>query len=143
MIIVSDTNILSSLSAGDALAPLFRLFAKTRLIVPAAVQQELQTGLANGKQHLEPVLETIRAGKIEVSSLSAEEELLTFNYPGTLNEGERQAIAIAQVRKLALLCNDKQAIQYCRRRKIEVASLADILHLLWQEKSPRRKKCAG
>ncbi len=80
---------------------------------------------------LEPVLQAIQASQIEVSDLTTEEEFLTYNYPGSLNEGERQAIAIAQRRKATLLCNDNQAIHYCQQRRINVVTLVAILRLFW------------
>ena len=131
MIVVSDTNILGSLAAGDALPSLLRLYARSRLVMPPAVQQELQTGWQAGAMQLEPVLQAIQANQIEVSDLSAEEELLTYNYPGSLNEGERQAIAIAQRRKATLLCNDQQAIRYCQQRRVNVVNLVAIPRQLW------------
>lgn len=49
MLIISDTNILSSLAAGDALPFLFELFPKTSICIPVAVQEELQLGMENWK----------------------------------------------------------------------------------------------
>lgn len=80
MIVISDTNILSSLAAGDALATLRRLYPKSRLLIPPTVQQELQSGFDRGKTYLQPVLQAIAKQQIEVVSLSAEEELsLSFS----------------------------------------------------------------
>ena len=90
MIVVSDTNILSSFAAADSLPVLLRLFPHSRLVIPSAVQQELQAGLNAGEKHLDPVIQSIQANQIEVASLSAEEEFLTYGYPLSLNEGERQ-----------------------------------------------------
>ena len=55
MIVVSDTNILSSFAAGDALPLALQLFARAAWGVPPSVQQELQAGLLRGKDHLETV----------------------------------------------------------------------------------------
>jgi len=131
VIVVSDTNILSSLAAGESFPRLRLLFAPAKLVIPPFVEQELQTGLDKGLHYLEPILLAIPNKQLQVISLSAEEELLTFNYPGGLNEGERQAIAIAQMRKAILLSNDGQAIRYCKRRNVSVVNLVDILHLFW------------
>lgn len=130
-IVVSTTNILSSLAAGDSLPALLHLFARAKLVIPPAVQQELQAGLHAGAKHLEPVLQAIQTNQIEVSALSVEEEFLTYNFPNSLNEGELQAIAIAQKRRVPLLCNDTQAIHYCEPRGITVVNLVAILRLLW------------
>ncbi len=55
MLIISDTNILSSLAAGESLALFFRLFSKTTIYIPVAVQRELQIGLDKGKPYLKQV----------------------------------------------------------------------------------------
>ena len=131
MIIISDTNILSSLAACEALSALEILYQKPRLVIPPAVLSELQAGLAAGMTHLQLVLESIQRQQIEVISLSAEEELLSYTYPIDLGEGEREAMALAQSRKALLLTNDGEAIRYCFRRQWEVVSLNNLLRLFW------------
>jgi predicted nucleic acid-binding protein len=99
VIIVSDTNILSSLAAGDALPVLLRLFVRSTICIPPGVHQELQAGLERGKTYLEPVIQAIKTRHIEVVPLPSEEEQLTLSSPLKLNVGERQAIALAQICK--------------------------------------------
>lgn len=130
-IVVSTTNILSSLAAGDSFPALLRLLARAKLVIPPAVQQELQAGLNAGAKHLAPVLPAIQTNQIAVSALSTEEEFLTYNLPRSLNEGELQALALAQKRRAPLLCNDTQIIRYCQPRGITVITLVAILRLLW------------
>lgn len=131
MIIISDTNILSSMAAGDSFPALLRLFARAKIAIPFGVQEELQAGLERGRTYLEPIIHSIQSGRIEVVPLSAEEELLTFNYPSRLGNGERQAIALAQTRKATLLSNDDRAVRYCQQKGISHLDLVDILRLLW------------
>lgn len=131
MIIISDTNILSSLAAGDALSALNALYQNPRLVIPPAVLSELQAGLAEGMTHLLRVLDAIQRQQIEVIQLSAEEELLTFTYPADLGDGERESMALAQSRKALLLTNDGEAIRYCFRRNVKVVSLNNLLKLFW------------
>ncbi len=40
MIVISDTNILSSFAAGNALPLLFRLFSQTDFTIPPAILEE-------------------------------------------------------------------------------------------------------
>jgi predicted nucleic acid-binding protein len=131
VIIISDTNILSSMAAGEAFPALLRLFARAKIAIPLGVQEELREGLDRGRAYLEPIIQAIRSGRIEAIPLSAEEELLTFNYPTRLGDGERQAIALAQTRKATLLSNDDRAIRYCQQKRISHLDLVDILRLLW------------
>ncbi len=133
MIIVSDTNILSSLAAGASLPAFVVLYQRDKLVIPPSVQQEAQAGFARGKAYLQPVLQAIQTRQIEVIQLSAEEELLTFKYPSGLNAGEREALALAQTRKAVLLSNDRAAQRYCAQRGMRCYTLADVLRLLWVE----------
>ena len=131
MIIISDTNILSSFAAGDAFSILSQLYGHARFAIPPSVKQELRKGFECGKTHLQVVLDALQSRQITVIPLSAEEELLTYSYPIALDEGEREAIALAQTRKALLLTNDGKAIRYCRQLKMSVASLDTLLRLLW------------
>ncbi|MEK7830939.1 MAG: PIN domain-containing protein [Acidobacteriota bacterium] len=133
MIIISDTNILSSLAAGDSINAFCQLYERNELAIPPAVQQELLDGLKRGHQHLQQVFLAIQAKQIEVISLSAEEELHTFNYPVDLGDGEREAIALVQSRKGVLLTNDTDAVHYCQQRGLRVLNLPDLLRLFWVE----------
>jgi predicted nucleic acid-binding protein len=60
VIIISDTNILSSLAAGESFLRLRFLFAPARLAIPHFVQRELQDGFDKGLSYLEPVLLAIQ-----------------------------------------------------------------------------------
>lgn len=131
MLIISDTNILSSMAAADALHLLSRLFPKTVISIPPAVLKELEIGLNRGRTHLNPILQAIATNQIEVLHLSEPEQLLIPTFPRKLNLGEREAIALAQHRDVPLLSNDKRAVRYCQRESIEVLDLADLLRALW------------
>lgn len=131
MIVISDTNILSTMAAGTAFPSIHRLYGQRALVIPPAVERELQAGFATGKTYLQPVIEDISNGRIEVLPLSAEEEFLTFSIPFELGPGEREAIALAQIRRATLLSNDKEAARYCRRKGLVVVNLVNILRLLW------------
>ena len=131
MLIVSDTNILSSFAAGEALYLFFRMFADKTIHIPPAVRQELSTGLAYGEKHLEAVLQAIDAGNLQILPLSKNEQTLAQGLPKKLNAGEREAIALSKNRKCRLLCNDKQAVRYCQKNNIQVLDLPLLLRLLW------------
>lgn len=134
MLVISDTNILSSFAACDALPLLFRLFPNTTIFVPPAVHQELQTGLAYGKHYLAEVLQSFAAGNLHIIPLSNDEQQIAAKLPAKLGSGEREAIAATQSRRGRLLSNDKQAIQYCKQHRIEAMDLPVLLRLLWKRK---------
>lgn len=131
MIVVSDTNILSSFAAGDAFPLLLRLFARSQVCVPPSVHQEIQAGFDKGNAYLDLVLRAIASGQIDVLTLSSAEAQALRAYPQKLNLGERQAIALAHSHHATLLSNDKRAVRYCLQQQIRVVNLVDILRLLW------------
>ena len=134
MLIVSDTNILSSLAAGESLHLLFRLFSDKTIHIPPAVQHELSTGLARGRLHLEAVLQAIDNGKLQILHLANKEQTLAKGLPTKLNAGEREAIALSKNRKGRLLSNDQRAVRYCQQNNISVIDLPLMLRLLWTRK---------
>jgi len=129
--IISDTNILSSLAAGESLDLLPRLFIDPTICIPPAVHKELLIALERGKAYLAPVLESIAANEIQTLELSEHEQLVARELPLKLNDGEREAIAVCQTRKLLLLSNDKRAVRYCTAHNINVADLLILLRSLW------------
>ena len=134
MIVISDTNILSSLAAGEALPALLELFASSALWIPPAVFQELQVGLDGGKTYLTSVFQVLADQQIAVVALSKDAEALLPHYPPRLNLGECQAIALAQTHKALLVSNDKRAIRYCQSQNLPVLNLENILRQLWVRK---------
>ncbi len=132
MCIVSDTNVLSSLAAAEALSLLFRLFPNTALVIPPAVYHELQVGLARGKTQLEKVLAEITNNQIQVLSLSILEQQQVESFPPQLNRGECEAIILAKTRQVPLLSNDKQAIRYCESQGMTLIDLPTLLRLFWK-----------
>ncbi len=131
MLIISDTNILSSLAAGGVSELLFDLFPGQLIHIPPAVEQELQAGLAQQKTYLESVWQAITTNKLMVLALSPLEQQLAQHLPGRLNAGECEAIALAQNRHARLLSNDRRAIRYCQEAQVKVVDLADLLRLFW------------
>lgn len=134
MIVVSDTNMLSSFAAADALPVLLRLFVKTEIYIPSAVLEELKVAIQHGRSYLNVILQAIADQQIILLPLTyAENQVLTL-LPRRLNAGERQAIVLAQTRKGVLLSNDKRAVNYCVQQGIQVIDLVDALRLLWIRK---------
>jgi len=129
--VVSDTNIPSSLAAGNALSSLSLLFPDTTIYIPPTVYQELQIGLERGKTHLNLVLEWITTRQISILELLETEQQMIESLPNKLNRGEREAIALAKNRQGLLLCNDKRAVRYCQQQRIENIDLPYLLRLFW------------
>jgi len=131
MLFVSDTNIPSSLAAGNALSSLSLLFPDTTIYIPPTVYQELKMGLERGQTHLNIVLEWIVTRHISILELLETEQQMIESLPNKLNRGEREAIALAKNRQGLLLCNDKRAVRYCQQQGIENIDLPYLLRLFW------------
>ncbi|NCC34871.1 MAG: hypothetical protein EOM24_23080 [Chloroflexia bacterium] len=131
MTVVSDTNILSSLAAADAVEALQRLFARSTVSIPPAVRDELQAAIDRGRDYLVVVVDAIAAGDIPVLTLTNNEHTLAATLPRRLNAGECEAIALCQQRRVPLLSNDRRAVRYCQAQGIDVVDLPAILRLFW------------
>jgi len=140
VIVISDTNILSSFAAGNAFSLLFRLFAQTKIYIPPAVLEEVHAALAPGRSYLDGLIEAIAAQQIVVLPLTLNEADLLPLLPRRLNAGERQAIVLAQRRQGVLLSNDQRAVRYCEQHGIRSLDLVDILRLLWIRKVTSRRE---
>jgi predicted nucleic acid-binding protein len=136
--IVSDTNVLSSLAAANALDRLQRVFSRSTLSVPPAVRDELQAAITRGRTYLEPLFAAIAAGEIVVLALTEAEHALTTTLPRKLGAGEREAIALCQQRHLPLLTNDRRAVRYCQTNGIDAIDLPLVLRLLWSRQVTTR-----
>ena len=131
MIVISDTNILGSFAAAQALPSLLQLFKKNDIYIPPAVYQELKNGLERSNVHLTAVIELVDSGQIQILELSTSERSRLPSLPVRLNAGESEGIILAQNRQARFLCNDGRAVRYCKERNINVSDLPDLLRLLW------------
>ena len=134
MLVISDTNIPSSLAACEALSYLFHLLPDTIIYIPPTVHQELKIGLEKGKIYLDGILKLIGTDQIKVLELLEVEQDMMKNLPHKLNRGEREAIVLAKNRQALLLCNDKLAIRYCQQQGIDNINLPYLLRLFWKRK---------
>ena len=139
MIVISDTNLLSSFAAGNALPLLLRLFAQTEIYIPPAVLEETQVAFTRGRSYLNAVFEAIAINQMIVLPLTPDEEVLLSLLPRKLNAGERQAIILTQQRHGILLSNDQRAVRYCEQQGIRSLDLVDMLRLLWTRKIISRR----
>jgi len=131
MPVVSDSNILSSLAAADALDLLTLLFHGGKIFIPQAVEQELHTGLIYGASHLQYIFDAIRNGDIQILRLTESEQTLTEALPHKLHAGEKEGIVLCQLHNYLFLSNDKRAIRYCQATGIKSINLEALLRALW------------
>ena len=131
MPVVSDANILSSLAAADALGLLARLFRGDKILIPQAVERELQAGLTHGAFHLQRIFHAIHNSEIQVLHLTEVEQAQTTALSPKLHAGEREGIVLCQLHNYLFLSNDKRATQYCLATGIKTLNLEAFLRALW------------
>lgn len=134
MPVVSDANILGSLAAADALELLAQLFRGDKILIPQAVERELQAGLTHGAFHLQRIFAAIHHGKIHVLRLTESEQTLTTTMPHKLHDGEKEGIVLCQLHNYLFLSNDRRAGQYCQVMGIKTINLEAFLRALWVQR---------
>jgi predicted nucleic acid-binding protein len=93
--VVSDTNILGSFAAADALPSLFAVLVTDSILIPPAVEAEIQMGVTHHVTHLQKLLDAIGGKHLVVTPLNAQTQAALASFPRQLNIGEREAIALA------------------------------------------------
>jgi len=136
--VVSDTNILGSFAAADALPSLFAMLVTDLIAIPPAVEAEIQAGVARGAAHLQQLLDMIADGRLVVVPLDEGALALAATLPRKLNAGEREAIGVAAQQQAVLLTNDRRALSYCATAQIATLDLKQLLRGLWVRKVVRR-----
>ena len=136
--VVSDTNILGSFAAAEALPSLFALLATDVITLPPAVEAEIQAGVTRGATHLQRLLDLLADGRLVVVSLDEQVQAMAATLPRKLNAGEREAIALAAQRRAVLLTNDRRALSYCAAAQIATLDLKQLLRGLWVRKVARQ-----
>jgi len=134
MPVVSDSNILSSLAAADALDLLKQLFRGDKIFIPQVVEQELQTGLLYGASYLQRIFDVIHHGDIQILRLTESEQTLTTALPRKLHAGEKEGIVLCQLHNYLFLSNDQRAIRYCQVMGIKNINLEAFLRALWVQR---------
>ena len=129
--VVSDTNILGSFAAADAVLHLFALLATDVITIPSVVEAEIQAGVARDVAHLQQLLDMVADGRLLVVTLDEPALALAATLPCKLNAGEREAIGLAAQQQAVLLTNDRRALSYCKTAQIATLDLKQLLRGLW------------
>lgn len=132
MMIIADTNILSSFLTVSRVSELLLALKTNRLYIPQAIYQEISTGAAHGRFSHEAWSTSIQSQPFVVVDMTPTQIALAETMPASLAHAERHAIAMALDTKSRLLTNDRRAVSYCRELGILCLNLSNILRLLWQ-----------
>lgn len=130
--IIIDTNILSTLAKTEKTGLLFEVFKSEKIAIVPAVHEELRNGLKRGYFLLGEIMNLVNRKKIELLPLIEEEIMLKSELPASLDEGERECVAVCKLRRFSLLTNEKSVKNFCNREEINYMDLPDLLRTLWQ-----------
>lgn len=131
--IVSDANILISFAVIQRLDLLLQALKTPHLVIPRAVQAELQIGLDRQYPFFETIGAWLTSGQIQVVDLTPEALLQATTLPPSFGAGEREALMLAQLAAGVLLTNEKRVVNYCHRQALVCLNLSQLLRLLWKD----------
>ncbi len=132
MMILIDTNILSTFGAIDALHLLFLVF-EGEISITTNVFNEVKKAQKLGYAYAEKVLALVAQERLKMVSPTDEEAIFISQLPKSFGSGELDSVAIARYRKAILVTNEKRVLNYCHRLSIETMTLNSFLKFLWKQ----------
>ena len=138
--VLADTNILSTFAKIDQALLLLRLFTDDRLGVVPAVYEELHTGVNKGYVALQAVVKLVRQGQIDLVVPTAREIFQKDVLPASFDAGERETLTVAKSRGYAIVTNETQVKNWCKRERIEYWDLPGVLRALWRTDIVRKEQ---
>jgi len=132
MIILVDTNILSTFGKVGGLKLLFKLF-QAKLSVSSNVFCEITIAYEKEYSFAKSVLDCIKNEKIDVVAVDQEDLPYMLGLPKSFGPGERDSIAICENRGYVFLSNEKKVYNYCKKHNIQCLLLPHLLKSLWKE----------
>ncbi len=132
MMILVDTNILSTFGKVGEMKLLFKLF-QTKLSISSNVFCEISIAYEKGYSFAEFVLDCIKNEKIDVVAIDQEDLPYMLDLPKSFGPGERDSIAICKNRGYVFLSNEKKVYNYCKKHGVQCLLLLHLLKSLWKE----------
>ena len=127
-----DTDVLSIFAKIQRLPLLFAIFNEDRLNISAAVEIELQTGVAKGFGFTQDIVALHSQGRIETYHPTAADQQFMVTLARTLDSGERESVAICKRLNAIFVSNERRVKHHCRESGVDCVNLADILRALWE-----------
>ena len=128
--IVFDADILSYFSKLNRLHLLVETFTAPLLISPN-VQRELQAGSQLGYKGLQPALELIQAGTLQVLTMTDAAHALVPQVSIAPDKGDTDSLAYCLAHDIVFVTNDRRAYRLGCKLGIQCFRLPTLLRLLW------------
>lgn len=127
-----DTDVLSIFAKIQRLPLLFAVFNQDPLHISAAVEHELQTGVAKGFGFAQDIMTLHAQGRITTYHPTAADQQFMATLPHTLGLGERESMAICKRLSAIFVSNERRVKHHCRENGVDCINLAEILRALWE-----------
>ena len=127
-----DTDVLSIFAKIQRLPLLFSVFNEDPLNISAAVENELQVGVAKGFDFAQDIMVLHSQGRIATYHPTAVDHQFMATLSWTLGSGERESMAICKRLSAIFVSNERRVKHHCRENGIDCVNLAEILRALWE-----------
>ncbi len=131
MIILLDTNIISTFSKIRKLELLYDVFNTNVFYISSNVHNEIMITKEKGYIFVNYVVDLLQKKKIIPLTLTSEEEIKTNKIPLSFSRGERDSLVICKERNGIFVTNERKVINYCKKHSIVYFDLRDILKALY------------
>lgn len=132
MIILLDTNIISTFSKIKKLGLLYDVFNTKEFYISPNVHAEIIAAKEKGYLFVGQVIDLFQKKKLIALPLTSEEEIKAEKLPLSFSKGERDSLVICKERNGILVTNERKVINYCKKQDIKCFDLRDILKALHQ-----------
>jgi len=136
MIVVSDTDILSTFGKIGALKHLKRLFEE--IYIPPVVYEELRRAKEIGFGFVDELIENVQV--LNLSEAEYSEFVRLAEHEKYLHSGELQGIVLCTHRNGVLLTNDKKAREFCKANNIVYFDIKGILRAFYKQRLLREEE---
>ena len=131
MIILLDTNIISTFSKIKKLELLYGVFNTDVFYISPNVSNEIMIAKEKGYVFVNLVADLLQKKKIISLTLTSEEETKVNKLPLSFSKGERDSLVICKERNGIFATNERKVINYCKKHNIAYFDLRDILKALY------------
>ena len=132
MIIILDTNIISTFSKIKKLELLYDVFNANVFYISPNVHKEIMAAKEKGYIFVEQVTDLLQRKKLVTLTLNSEEAVKAEKLPSSFSKGERDSLVICKERNGIFVTNERKVINYCKKHDIAYFDLRDILKALHQ-----------